>query len=156
VWWDDRRTPGRVEDRDAVLAAGLAAARDRLVREHGPPDAGGWRWARLRHTNIRHLLQLPAFSRLDLPARGGPGTLSPSSGGGTHGASWRMVVELGPEVRGWGTYPGGQSGDPASPHYADRLPRWLAGELDALRFPRRPADLAPAQVVQSLTLTPAR
>ncbi len=155
-WWDDRRTPGRVEDRDAVLAASLAAAADRLAREHGPADGGGWRWARRRQTNVRHLLQLPAFSRLGLPARGGPGTLSPSSGSGTHGASWRMVVELGPEVRGWATYPGGQSGDPASPGYTDRLPRWLAGDLDALRFPRRPADLAPAQVTQALTLTPAR
>jgi penicillin amidase len=98
----------------------------------------------------------PAFSRLGLPAGGGSGTLSPSTGGGTHGASWRMVVELGPEVRGWGTYPGGQSGDPAGPGYADRLPRWLAGELDALRFPRRPADLPAAQTSQAITFTPAR
>jgi acyl-homoserine lactone acylase PvdQ len=67
-----------------------------------------------------------------------------------------MVVELGPEVRGWATYPGGQSGDPTSPHYTDRLARWLAGELDPLRFPRRAADLGPAEVAEALTLTPAR
>jgi penicillin amidase len=65
-----------------------------------------------------------------------------------------MVVELGPEVRAWAIYPGGQSGDPASPHYADRLPRWIAGALDPLRFPRQPNDLTPAQTAQALTFTP--
>jgi penicillin amidase len=65
-----------------------------------------------QHVNVNHLLRLPAFSRLDLPPAGGPGTLSPTTRDGTHSASWRMVVELGPEVRAWGTYPGGQSGDP--------------------------------------------
>jgi hypothetical protein len=114
VWWDDRRTPAR-EDRDAVLAASLAAAHDQLVRDAGPPDAGGWAWGRRQHTNIHHLLRLPAFSRLGLAPAGGVGTLSPTAYDGTHGASWRMVVELGPEVRAWATYPGGQSGDPASP-----------------------------------------
>jgi penicillin amidase len=155
VWWDDRATAER-EDRDAILARGLLTAYSSLVRRYGGPDGDAWRWARRRHANIHHLLRVPAFSRLDLPVAGGTGTLSPSRGNGTHGASWRMVVELGPEVRGWATYPGGQSGDPASPHYTDRLPRWLAGELDALRFPRSPDALPAAQVVQALTLTPAR
>jgi penicillin amidase len=85
---------------------------------------------------------LPALSALDLPIQGGPSTLNPSSGEGGFGASWRMVVELGPEVRGWGTYPGGQSGNPASARYLDRLPRWEAGALDSLRFPREPEDIA--------------
>jgi penicillin amidase len=47
-----------------------------------------------------------------------------------------MVVALGPEVHGWGTYPGGQSGNPASRRYANNIPRWQRGELDSLRFPR--------------------
>ena len=53
-----------------------------------------------------------------------------------------MVVELGREVRAWGTYPGGQSGNPASRHYDDRLAGWKRGELDTLRLPRAPGDLA--------------
>jgi penicillin amidase len=52
-----------------------------------------------------------------------------------------MVVELGPEVRGFGVYPGGQSGDPVSRWYADRIPRWVEGQLDTLRFPRSPGEL---------------
>jgi penicillin amidase len=52
-----------------------------------------------------------------------------------------MVVELGPEVHGWGVYPGGQSGNPVSRWYADRLPAWTAGRLDTLPFPRTPDEL---------------
>jgi penicillin amidase len=46
-----------------------------------------------------------------------------------------MVVELGPRVRAWGVYPGGQSGNPASPRYMDRLPLWADGLLDTLFVP---------------------
>jgi penicillin amidase len=156
-WWDDRRTRGRVEDRDAVLAGALTAAHDSLVARHGPPDAGGWSWSRRRHANVNHLLPLPAFARRELPVQGGPGTLSPSFGNGTHGASWRMVVEMGPTPRAWVSYPGGQTGDPASRDYADRLPRWLAGELDEARVPRTPDELPAARRAATLdvTLTPA-
>jgi penicillin amidase len=158
AWWDDRRTRDRVEDRDAILATSLLAAHDALVQRSGAPDAGGWTWSRQRHANVHHLLRLPALSRLALPVQGGTGTLSPSFGSGAHGASWRMVVEMGPTVRAWVTYPGGQDGDPASPRYVDRLPRWLAGELDEARVPHTPDELPAARRApgRDLTLRPAR
>ncbi len=140
-WWDDRRTPEVRETRDDLLAAALLVADGQMQREHGPPDGGGWRWSRVRSMSIYHLLRIPSFSALDIPVQGGLGTISPLSEGDVFGASWRMVVELGPEVRGWGTYPGGQSGNPASTRYLDRLARWRDGALDTLRFPRRPEDL---------------
>ena len=65
-----------------------------------------------------------------------------------------MVVELGPEVRAWGTYPGGQSGNPASARYDDRLPKWETGQLDTLRFPHTAGDLAGRALSSTLTLTP--
>ncbi len=37
VWWDDRRTPDRVERRDDIVAASLEAAYDSLVQRFGPP-----------------------------------------------------------------------------------------------------------------------
>jgi penicillin amidase len=154
-WWDDRRTPA-VEHRDDLLNAALEQALGQTIAERGDPDGGGWRWDRVRHANIYHLLRIPAFSRLDLAVQGGPSTLSPSSGTGTDGASWRMVVQLGPEVHGWGTYPGGQSGNPVSRRYAEHLDQWLAGELDSLRFPRRPEELAGDDASASLMLEPAR
>ena len=155
-WWDHRATPGVRETRDHIIVASLMAAHDAVRAEHGAPGDGGWRWSQVRHANIRHLLGLPALSALDIPVQGGPSTLSPSSGGGGFGASWRMVVELGPEIRAWATYPGGQSGNPASSRYRSNLPRWAAGELDSLALPREPGGLAPDATRSRLTLRPAR
>jgi len=64
-----------------------------------------------------------------------------------------MVVELGPEVRAWGIFPGGQSGNPASPWYQDRVPRWAAGELDSLLFPSAPGQIRPERIRARLRLT---
>lgn len=155
AWWDDRRT-SVVEHRDDVLNAALQEALQVTVAIHGEPDAGGWRWDRVRHANIYHLLRIPALSRLELPVQGGPSTLSPSSGSGTEGPSWRMVVQLGPNVHGWGTYPGGQSGNPVSHRYAEHLQQWMAGELDSLRFPSRIEELTGEDASASLLLEPAR
>jgi penicillin amidase len=136
AWWD--------VPRDSVLAASLGAALDTVRRRHGPPDGGGWRWDRVRTANIYHLLGIPAFSRVGLPVAGGTSTISPLEGRGVHGPSWRMVVELGPTVQAWAIYPGGQSGNPISSRYADRIPKWTAGELDSLVVPRSPREVATA------------
>lgn len=140
-WWDDRATPDVVERRDRILADALLAAYRGVRERYGDPDSGGWRWDRIRHANIYHLLRLPGLSALGIPVQGGQSTLNPSSGSGSFGPSWRMVVELGPEVRAWGTYPGGQSGNPASSRYDDRIAQWSAGELDTLRVPPSPEAL---------------
>ncbi len=150
-WWDDRRTD-RMETRDDVLSASLAAALESAKEQHGDPNAGGWRWSDIRHANVNHLIGLPALSRWNLPVQGGPGNLNPSSGSGTFGSSWRMVVEMASEVRAWATYPGGQSGNPASPWYADRVDQWVRGELDAVLSPRQSSDLTADDVVSVLTL----
>ncbi len=140
AWWDIRETPTVREDRDAVLTRSLAAAYDTLVARHGPPSPETWRWTRIRPARVSHLLRLRGFSAERVGVQGGFGTLNPSAGTG-YGSSWRMVVELAPNVRAWGTYPGGQSGNPASARYRDRLEKWANGELDSLRVPAVPADL---------------
>jgi penicillin amidase len=150
-WWDLRST-ARLERRDDIIDAALASGLDTTTRRHGNPGPG-WRWGSVHHANIHHLLRLPALSALDLEVTGGPGTLSPSSGSGIFGASWRMVVELAPTVRAWAIYPGGQSGQPASRHYRDLLPRWLAGELDSLPFPGSIDDLPADQVESRIRLS---
>lgn len=151
-WWDVRATRQVVERRDDIL---VDAMRDgyRHVRDtYGDPAAGGWRWDRVHYATIYHLLRLEPLSRLRVPVQGGPSTLSPSSGDGRFGPSWRMVVELGPDVRAWTIYPGGQSGNAASSRYADRLDRWSAGELDAALVPRQEADIPANRVAARLTL----
>ncbi len=154
-WWDDRSTAERIERRDEILLASLrdawATARTRFGN-----DPQAWRWGDIRRVHVRHLLRLPGFGRESLSVQSGPGTLSPSDAGGTHGASWRFVVELGDPVRAWGTYPGGQSGNPVSTRYADRISQWQRGELSELRFPQRAADLPDSLVTSRLTLRGGR
>ena len=153
VWWDSRLTPA-VERRDDIVAASLVAALETVRRRHGDPAGDGWRWDRIRHANVGHLLGIPALSARAIPVQGGPGTLSPSAGSGTHSASWRMVVELGPQVRAWATYPGGQSGNPLSRRYRDRLARWAQGELEPVQLPASPQQLDTSRRAATLLLRP--
>jgi penicillin amidase len=155
VWWDRRATAER-DTRDAVLATALRAALESTARARGPADSGGWRWSAVRHANIWHALRLPALSALDLAVQSGPETISPSFGSGTHGASWRLVTDMGPDVRAWGIYPGGQSANPVSAHYRDRIETWRRGELDSLRIPASPAHLSDRHTAATLTLEPSR
>ena len=48
----------------------------------------------------------------------------------------------------------GQSGNPASPHYADGIEAWLKG--DYMSFPFQPQNLDKVYGTQRLLLTPAR
>lgn len=55
----------------------------------------------------------------------------------THGSGpvFRMVIALGPDgVRGRNIIPGGQSGLPDSPHFADQARLWLANETLPMRY----------------------
>lgn len=150
-WWDDRRT-AVAEDRDALLALALEQGLARTIARYGEPDDPRWTWSGVRVMNIRHLLGLEPLSRLGIPVASGTGTLSPSAGGGTHGASWRMVVELAPVLRAWTTYPGGQSGNPVSRWYSDRFPDWSAGDLQPANLPRTQAEMPADQVVTTIRL----
>jgi len=154
-WWDDRRTAGVTEDRDALVATALAAAYDTLRARLGPVMPTTWGWGTGTSTaQVNHLLGLRGFSARGLAVQGGRGTLNPSVQTGGFGASWRMVVELGPTVRAMATYPGGQSGNPASPRYADRLRLWRDGDLELLAVPAAIDSLSPAQVSSRLSLAP--
>lgn len=153
-WWDDRSTPRR-EARDDILAASLVAALDTARRRYGDPKRKGWTWSRVRQENIWHPLRLPSLSALDLPIQGGRSTLNPSSGSGAFGASWRMVVEAAPNgLEAWGTFPGGESGNPASSRYKNHLGEWMAGELEALIVPKWIPELGGKETVSRLTLRP--
>ncbi|MBX3175381.1 MAG: penicillin acylase family protein [Gemmatimonadaceae bacterium] len=152
-WWDRLETTGEVETRDAVLLAALRDAWAQTTARHGQ-DPSAWRWGDVRKVQINHLLRLPGFNWEGLSVTSGPGTLSPSESGGTHGASWRFVVELAPEIRAWGTFPGGQSGNPVSPRYSDRIALWQRGELAELRVPHSADALQPAQTSARLHFVP--
>ncbi len=152
AWWDVRATTDVVEHRDVVVQEALrrawSATRARLGN-----DPTAWQWSDARRVHVHHLLKLPGFGRESLTVTSGPGTLSPTENNGTHGASWRFVVELAPQVRAWGTYPGGQSGNPVSSRYADRIALWQAGELAELRVPLAAQDLPAEQTSARVRFT---
>ena len=152
AWWDSRRT-ARHETRDDILAASLAAALDSTRARYGDPHKTGWTWSRVRRANIWHPLDIASLSALRLPMQGGRSTLNPLVGSGNFGSSWRMVVEAAPnEVKAWGTYPGGQSGNPASSRYENHLAEWLAGDLEPLSVPKWIPELGAKETVSRLTL----
>ncbi len=156
VWWDDRRTTGSAETRDGILASALQSAFDSLATTLGPVGVT-WEWSKTGGINVNHLVRLGGFSRLHLPVTSGPGTVAPASGTGegSHGASWRMVVELTKDRRtAWAIYPGGQSGNPASARYTDRLEKWRTGQLDSLIVPPSEQAFAPGRVLSTLEFRP--
>ena len=53
---------------------------------------------------------------------------------GTSGNSFVAVVEFGPRVEAWAVTAGGESGDPASPHFADQAQRFVSGQLRKVYF----------------------
>jgi penicillin amidase len=130
--WFARPWPDEIAD---VLASVIR----RLRTEHGN-DPSGWAFGRLRTLTLHHPLSrkrwLAPFFNLGPFAYGGDadtinqGAVLPLDplGSVDNIASLRMVVDVG----AWGnsrfSLPGGQSGNPVSPHYDDLLPLWLRGD----------------------------
>ncbi|MEX0944980.1 MAG: penicillin acylase family protein [Balneolaceae bacterium] len=94
-----------------------------------------WKWGYINNTNLNHVGQIPGMGVRDIFTNGGAESINAIRGG--HGPSWRMIVELDPEgVRGYGVYPGGQSGNPGSKTYMEFIETWRTGELYELLFLR--------------------
>ena len=53
---------------------------------------------------------------------------------GTSGNSFVAIVEFGPRVEAWAVTAGGESGDPASRHFADQALRYTKGDLRPVYF----------------------
>ncbi|MFM7629022.1 MAG: penicillin acylase family protein [Algoriphagus sp.] len=88
---------------------------------------GEYGWANYKKTTIQHLVpNFKSFSVANVITGGGAGILNAT--GSRNGASWRMVVELGPTIQAFGIYPGGQSGNPGSKYYDNFIPIWAKGE----------------------------
>ncbi len=110
-----------------------------MVEELGDQWADpAYTWAAYKSTEIRHLANLPGMGSGRL-AVGGYGD-APNAISRTAGPSWRMIVELGPEIRGQGIYPGGQSGNPGSSYYDNMIGKWSKGEYQELFFMKSADD----------------
>ncbi len=118
--------------REEMLAA-LADVVRELRQSHGPrPEQ--WAWGKVRPLTLPNPLGrakalAPVFNRGPFAWGGDGNTVSQASGNDQAViASLRFVVEAGDWENARFVLPGGQSGNPFSPHYDDMLPLWRRGE----------------------------
>ncbi|WP_157972137.1 penicillin acylase family protein [Pleomorphovibrio marinus] len=90
-------------------------------------------WGSYKNTSVQHLIPLfGAFSRLNIPTGGGKNIVNATDR--SHGASWRMVVEMGDPIKAYGIFPGGQSGNPGSRFYDNFIDLWAQGKYVQFDF----------------------
>ncbi|HEV7379269.1 MAG TPA: penicillin acylase family protein, partial [Dyadobacter sp.] len=139
-WFDDINTSKKETMPDIVLAS-FKASLDTLKKHHGEMSPK-WGWSDVKNTEIRHLSRsLKPFNAPAIKVGGGSGIVNAITK--RNGPSWRMVVELGPNPKAYGIYPGGQSGNPGSPYYLNLLKKWENGELNELVFLSSPDQTHP-------------
>ncbi len=130
-------------EREAALRGAWESALT-LLEERLGADPAGWAWGRMHTLTLHHPLARTPVLR-DILERG------PVPHGGTWntlnnslyephrpfesftGVSYRLLVDLGGGSRS--ALPGGQSGHPGSPHYADQIPLWQTGGYHPVGLP---------------------
>lgn len=149
------------EARDRLLREALDAALDELTEALGD-DPANWRWGDLHRVRFAGpLAAIPELAQMftagTAPHGGDEQTVMQGMSEPGEGytavviPSWRQIIDLSDLDRSLGTHAPGQSGNPASPHFADLLPLWRDGRLHPMPF-TRPAVLAAA--VSTLRLLP--
>jgi hypothetical protein len=141
AWFDAPATVEK-ETRASRVNAAFAETWLAVSSKHGPYGES-WAWGKVRGTDVNHMASLPGFGVRGLETSGTRHTINATQK--THGPSWRMVATFdtnGP--RAWGVYPGGPSGNPASPSYAPMVEPWMASRAEVLLFP---ADVAAARAL---------
>ena len=121
-----------VETVDDLILVTFRRAIESLKDSYGENEQN-WQWGFVNNTNLGHVGQIPGMGVKDLYTDGAAESINAIRG--SHGPSWRMIVELDPEgVRGYGVYPGGQNGNPGSKTYTEFVETWRTGELFELLF----------------------
>jgi penicillin amidase len=147
-WFDDIHTPAKENAADIVNLT-FNSMIDEMVRKRGKPGEK-WQWGHVKETHIDHLASLPGFGTGDFSAGGTSGVIDALRN--NHGPSWRMVVQMGPTVKGYGVFPGGESGNPGSFYYRDMFQTWEDGKLNELLF-LKSADESSDRIKSTLTLS---
>ncbi|MCA9988582.1 MAG: penicillin acylase family protein, partial [Anaerolineales bacterium] len=141
VWFD----LGHGEKRDDCMRLAMQATVAYLRQELGE-DPAGWQWGALHKLHFAHSLgtQPPLdriFNRGPYPYPGDATTLHASGGSssdlratGRISAPFRFIVDMGRVERAWGQLVPGQSGHPASRHYADQIKDHLTGFYHPMWF----------------------
>ncbi|RMO85236.1 Penicillin amidase protein [Pseudomonas syringae pv. tagetis] len=163
-YWDDVKTPQK-EDKPAILARSLAAAVTRGDSLLGS-DHKAWQWGKLHRDNWT------SANPLARQLGGGEFNRSASAAGGDHttlnvsGFEWgkgfdarvapslRMIVDFSLVEPMTGMINTGQSGNPASPYYANSIEPWQKGQY--MSIPLQQQNYEKGYGKQRLTLTPGK
>jgi penicillin amidase len=130
-FFDIKSTAEKETGGDVIRKAFSLAVED--IEEWKKQHSDTVTWAEYKDSFIAHLL--PPMKALSIPVKTGGNHDIVNAHSRTHGPSWRMIVSLEKDgVKAWGTYPGGQSGNPGSRYYNNLLSRWVKGEYDQLLF----------------------
>lgn len=151
-WFDIEATKDQQETKSDIVRLSFNATVDSLCKQYGAYSSKNWGWGNVKGSTIAHLIPpLKAFGRTDVKAGGGADV--PNAYRGKWGPSWRMIVALGKEgPTAYGIYPGGQSGNPASPYYDNMVNSWARGELKELLYLKSIDENNP-KVVNTLKIT---
>jgi len=156
--------PGNSAGRAAVRAA-FAAAVTWLRAQFGR-DPATWQWGRLHRLTLGHPIgtALPLLDRLlhlshgPFPVGGDADTVAQAGVDPWHPyaaacftVSYRQLFTVGDWDRGLFILPGGQSGQPGSPHYADLVKPFRRGQYRPLLFSPAAVQAATAATIR---LTP--
>ena len=136
-FFDNKTTGDKIETAVDIINVSFAQTLEILKEKK---EKGGLKWHEYKQKHINHMLRIDAFSRKKIVAKGHGDALN--AFGSTAGPSWRMIVSLDDEVTAKVVYPGGQSGNPASPHYDDMIDTWVRGEYYDALFVKNKEELS--------------
>ncbi len=133
----------RLEESRRMLQAAAVSTYEYLASTLGPePD--DWKWSRAHTVLYEHPLSnndeaRRVFNLGPYPCPGGGGTVNnrrpeetATGFRNTSGVSYRLFVDFAEPAKAWGATLTGQSGQPGSPHYVDRVEETLTGKYHPL------------------------
>ena len=151
LWWDDRRTPSVVENRDEILSRALVQARLNLTKQVGS-QVSDWSWGKLHTLTVTSQVfggdSVPSllrrvFNRGPIPLPGGSSIVNANGWDASKGfqvtwaPSMRMVVDLGDlDASTWVNQTGNSRASPTTPTTSTSSTRGRRGPASHGRSPR--------------------
>ena len=135
LWLNKEKSADTQENLGDIVTDSFLQAWSELEKRFGV-FGDAWKWEYLNPLNIQHVARIPGLQGRGEKMNGSLNTLAANKG--SHGASWKMVVELGPQLESWTQIPGGVSGNPFDPTYQHWLKAWSQGEMRKTYFWKQP------------------
>ncbi len=158
-WFDDVFTE-KIETRDDIIKKSFKNTIQMLRDFFDNEPINEWKYGLIHSLTFKHVLSdqpllKPTVTVGPFPMGGNAGTINNTEWSllqpfdVTTGASMRFIADMGDSLV-YTSLPGGVSGNPLSPHYADQIRLWLNGGYIELPVSRIPGE----RFIESLILRP--